>query len=73
MKKDSLLNNLVKEKGNSMFLCGVNEMDIPEIVSAIKNKRPTDITVIDMEIIKEVIIYCKSFNILFFFSNRCFS
>lgn len=40
-----------------MFICGVNESDVIEIVSKFKNKRSTDINSIDMEIIKEV-IFC---------------
>ncbi len=41
-KKD-LFNTLINGNTNSMFLCGVNETDIIEIVRKIQNKRSTHI------------------------------
>jgi len=45
----------IKDNQKSIFLCGIDESDVIEIVRKLKNKTSTDINSIDIVIIKEVI------------------
>ena len=47
-----MFDNQINGNPSSAFLCGVNEIDIIEIVRKCKNKTSADINCIDMVIIK---------------------
>ncbi len=50
-----LFNGLIKWNLNSMFLCGIEEWDIIEVVNKFKNKTSIDVNFTDMCTLKEVI------------------
>jgi len=52
---NQMFDNLIKDNQKSIFLCGIDEIEVIEIVRKLKNKKSTHINSIDMVIIKEVL------------------